>query len=56
MIFFNTNFAPNLIKVLKVVTFDLSNPEAAEWVKQKIIIQNTINFGFKGWMADFGEF
>ena len=38
----------------KVVTIDLSNPEACEWFKQKVIIENTINFGFKGWMADFG--
>ena len=40
----------------KVVSIDLSNPEASEWFKQKIIIENTINFGFKGWMADFGKF
>jgi len=40
----------------KVVSIDLSNPEASEWFKQKIIIENTINFGFKGWMADFGEY
>ena len=43
-------FAP-----FKVVSIDLSNPEASEWFKQKIIIENTINFGFKGWMADFGK-
>jgi len=40
----------------KVVTIDLSWPEARNWFKQKIIIENTINFGFKGWMADFGEY
>merc|ERR1711953_181706 len=40
----------------KVVSIDLSNPEASEWFKQKIIIENTINFGFRGWMADFGEY
>ena len=40
----------------KVVTIDLSNPEASNWFKQRVIIENTINFGFKGWMADFGEY
>jgi len=44
-------FAP-----FKVVTIDLSNPEAAEWFKQKVIIENSLNFGFCGWMADFGEY
>ncbi|CBY11151.1 unnamed protein product [Oikopleura dioica] len=39
-----------------VVTVDLSNPEAAEWFKNEVIIKNTIEFGFKGWMADFGEY
>ena len=33
-----------------------SKTQFTEWFKQKIIIENTINFGFKGWMADFGEY
>jgi len=40
----------------KVVSIDLSNPEACEWFKNEIIIKNSIDFGFKGWMADFGEY
>lgn len=34
---------------------DLSNPEAYEWLKG-IIKKNMIDFGFSGWMADFGEY
>ena len=32
---------------MKVVTIDLSNPDAAEWFKNEVIIKNTIEFGFK---------
>ena len=34
---------------------DLTNPEAREWLKG-IIKKNMIDFGFSGWMADFGEY
>lgn len=34
---------------------DLTNPEAYEWIKS-IIKKNMIEFGFSGWMADFGEY
>lgn len=34
---------------------DLTNPEAYEWLKG-IIKKNMVNFGFSGWMADFGEY
>lgn len=34
---------------------DLTNPAAYEWIKQ-IIKTNMIDFGFSGWMADFGEY
>lgn len=34
---------------------DLSNPEAAQWLKN-IIKKNMIQMGLSGWMADFGEF
>ena len=34
---------------------DLTNPEACEWLKG-IIKKNMIDFGFSGWMADFGEY
>ncbi|XP_067683148.1 sulfoquinovosidase-like isoform X2 [Haliotis asinina] len=37
-------------------TIDLTNPEAFEWYKNEILIKNVINFGFGGWMADFGEY
>ncbi len=45
---------------IKTTTFqagmiDLSNPEAFEYTK-KIITENYINIGVKGWMADFGEY
>lgn len=34
---------------------DLTNPEAVRWLKDTII-KNMIDFGFSGWMADFGEY
>lgn len=34
---------------------DFTNPKAYEWFKQ-IIIENMIDIGLAGWMADFGEF
>ncbi|MGN1419332.1 MAG: alpha-glucosidase, partial [Acutalibacteraceae bacterium] len=45
---------------VKITTFpaamvDLTNPEAYEWLKE-IIKKNMVEFGFSGWMADFGEY
>ncbi|MBQ3755285.1 MAG: alpha-glucosidase [Clostridia bacterium] len=45
---------------VKITTFpaamvDLTNPDAYEWIKN-IIKKNMIEFGFAGWMADFGEY
>ena len=34
---------------------DLTNPDAYEWIKN-VIKKNMIDFGFSGWMADFGEY
>ncbi|MBO4915706.1 MAG: alpha-glucosidase [Oscillospiraceae bacterium] len=34
---------------------DLTMPEAFEWYKQ-VIRRNLIGMGFRGWMADFGEY
>ncbi|MGL5042008.1 MAG: alpha-glucosidase [Culicoidibacterales bacterium] len=34
---------------------DFTNPQAFEWFKE-IIKVNMIDFGFDGWMADFGEY
>ena len=34
---------------------DLTNPDAYAWIKN-IIRKNMIDFGFAGWMADFGEY
>lgn len=42
----NTDFSAALV--------DLTNPEAWEWYKG-VIIQEVINRGTTGWMADFGE-
>lgn len=36
-------------------TIDFTNPNAMKWYKN-IIINNIINLGIKGWMADFGEY
>ncbi len=35
---------------------DFTNPEAAEWFKEEIIQKNMLDFGVRGWMADFGEY
>ena len=45
---------------VKITTFpaamvDLTNPQAYEWLKG-IIKKNMVEFGFSGWMADFGEY
>lgn len=42
----NTDFSAALV--------DLTNPEAWEWYKD-VIIQEVVNRGATGWMADFGE-
>ncbi|WP_339061323.1 alpha-glucosidase [Tepidibacillus marianensis] len=34
---------------------DFTNPEAFTWYKE-VIKKNMIDFGLKGWMADFGEY
>lgn len=34
---------------------DLTNPDAYEWFKN-VIKKNLIEMGFRGWMADFGEY
>ena len=35
---------------------DLTNPEAARWLKEVVIKQNMLDLGISGWMADFGEY
>ncbi|MCM1364357.1 MAG: alpha-glucosidase [Faecalibacterium sp.] len=45
---------------VKITTFpaamlDFTNPDACDWIKN-IIKKNMIEFGFSGWMADFGEY
>lgn len=35
---------------------DFTNPEACIWFKDKIIKENLLSLGIKGWMADFGEY
>lgn len=45
---------------VKITTFpaamlDFTNPDACLWIKD-IIKKNMIEFGFSGWMADFGEY
>jgi len=42
----NTDFSAGML--------DITNPKAVEWYK-KIIKENIIKNGAKGWMADFGE-
>ncbi|KAK7503683.1 hypothetical protein BaRGS_00005222 [Batillaria attramentaria] len=37
-------------------TIDLTNPAAYDWYKNDVIKKNMIEFGFGGWMADFGEY
>lgn len=35
---------------------DLTNPDAANWFRTRVIEQNMIDLGLSGWMADFGEY
>ncbi|MDO4267341.1 MAG: alpha-glucosidase [Eubacteriales bacterium] len=35
---------------------DLTNPEAFEWFKNRVIKECSIDIGIDGWMADFGEY
>ncbi|XP_071501018.1 sulfoquinovosidase-like [Diadema antillarum] len=35
---------------------DFTNPDAAQWYKDRIIKQNMLDLGIGGWMADFGEY
>ncbi len=46
---------------IKSTTFDagmldLTNPEAARYVKDVLIKKNMLDLGVSGWMADFGEY
>ena len=43
------------ITTFPAAMIDLSNPDACLWIKN-IIKKNMIDFGFSGWMADFGEY
>ncbi|MGN0447012.1 MAG: alpha-glucosidase [Acutalibacteraceae bacterium] len=43
------------ITTFPAAMLDLTNPDAWNWMK-KIIKENMIDFGFSGWMADFGEY
>lgn len=36
-------------------TIDFTNPNAWDWYKE-LMIRNLVEFGFGGWMADFGEY
>jgi alpha-glucosidase len=35
---------------------DLTNPAAADYIRQTLIRDNMLSLGVKGWMADFGEY
>nr|XP_054758414.1 sulfoquinovosidase-like [Lytechinus pictus] len=35
---------------------DITNPQAAQWYKDRIIKKNVLELGISGWMADFGEY
>lgn len=35
---------------------DLTLPEAFDWYKNFVVKKNIIDMGFRGWMADFGEY
>lgn len=46
---------------IKSTTFDagmldLTNPEAASYIKETLIKKNMLELGVSGWMADFGEY
>lgn len=43
------------ITTFPAAMIDLTNSDAYNWIKN-IIKKNLINFGFSGWMADFGEY
>ncbi|MGN1201784.1 MAG: alpha-glucosidase, partial [Eubacterium sp.] len=43
------------ITTFPAAMIDLTNPDAYLWIKD-IIKKNLIDFGFSGWMADFGEY
>ena len=43
------------ITTFPAAMIDLTNPDACRWIKG-IIKENMIDFGFSGWMADFGEY
>ena len=43
------------ITTFPAAMIDLTNPDACRWIKD-IIKENLIDFGFSGWMADFGEY
>lgn len=43
------------ITTFPAAMIDLSNKDAYKWMKE-IIKKNMIDFGFSGWMADFGEY
>lgn len=43
------------ITTFPAAMIDLTNPDACLWIKD-IIKKNMIDFGFSGWMADFGEY
>ena len=43
------------ITTFPAAMIDLTNPDACRWIK-RIIKENMIDFGFSGWMADFGEY
>jgi alpha-glucosidase len=37
-------------------TVDLTKPEAAAWLRDRILTRNMLDLGLSGWMADFGEY
>jgi alpha-glucosidase (family GH31 glycosyl hydrolase) len=41
-------------ETLEVAEIDLTNPDAVAWFQQ--ILKRTIDFGYDGWMHDFGEY
>jgi alpha-glucosidase len=43
------------ITTFPAALLDLSNPEAAAWIK-RVIRENMIGIGLDGWMADYGEY
>jgi hypothetical protein len=41
-------------KLLSVAAVDLTNPDAVAWFQS--LLQRTLDFGYDGWMHDFGEY